>query len=244
MAYLLFGSPLILLLLLILVRGVLPKQSKNLLDQVSAWLTRYNRPIMITASLVFGLLFLYQGAKRAAELVGAKSTVIFDPMAPGNRRSLRMRLSSKTPACFSSRAWMATTPTGSSSGRRRKGARHGEPHTGWDGGDVNPAPFNARTRVHEYGGASFIVDGGVICFSNYEDQRLYRQGPAAHPSPYPAGPLRYADAGPRPTLEADLRARRPYRCGQRGPNTLAGVSLVTAQASDGLRQRFLRVAAP
>jgi len=51
-----------LLLLLILVRGVLPKQSKNLLDQVSAWLTRYNRPIMITVSLVFGLLFLYQGA--------------------------------------------------------------------------------------------------------------------------------------------------------------------------------------
>jgi threonine/homoserine/homoserine lactone efflux protein len=51
-----------LLLLLILVRGVLPKQSKNLLDQTSAWLTRYNRPIMMTVSLVFGLLFFYQGA--------------------------------------------------------------------------------------------------------------------------------------------------------------------------------------
>lgn len=51
-----------LLLLPILVRVILPKQSKTLLDQVSEWLTRYNRPIVIVISLVFGLLFLYQGA--------------------------------------------------------------------------------------------------------------------------------------------------------------------------------------
>src|SRR6185437_2111236 len=41
--------------------------------------------------------------------------------------------------------------------------------------DVNPAPFNARTRVHEYGGGDYVVREGMIYFSNFSDQRLYRQ---------------------------------------------------------------------
>ncbi|MCC7130592.1 MAG: hypothetical protein B6D39_03135 [Anaerolineae bacterium UTCFX2] len=59
-----------LMLLLILVRGILPKHSENLLDQISVWLTRYNRQIIITVSLVFGLLFLYQGASGLLSLRG------------------------------------------------------------------------------------------------------------------------------------------------------------------------------
>ena len=51
-----------LILLPILIRLIVPKQSKSLLETTSAWLTRYNRPIVIVISLVFGLLFLYQGA--------------------------------------------------------------------------------------------------------------------------------------------------------------------------------------
>ncbi len=46
----------------VLIRMIIPKQSKSLLEATSAWLTRYNRPIVIAVSLVFGLLFLYQGA--------------------------------------------------------------------------------------------------------------------------------------------------------------------------------------
>lgn len=61
--------------------------------------------------------------------------------------------------------------------------------------DVTPAPFNARTRVHEYGGAAFIVNDGVVYFSNFADQRLYRQSPGAEPQPItPEGGLRYADS--------------------------------------------------
>jgi hypothetical protein len=41
--------------------------------------------------------------------------------------------------------------------------------------DITPAGFNARTRVHEYGGASSLVAGGTCIFSNFADQRLYRQ---------------------------------------------------------------------
>ena len=61
--------------------------------------------------------------------------------------------------------------------------------------DVTPPPFNARTRVHEYGGGAYTVADGVVYFSHFADQRLYRQTPGAEPQPItPAGPRRYADA--------------------------------------------------
>ena len=60
--------------------------------------------------------------------------------------------------------------------------------------DVNPPPFSARTRVHEYGGGAFLVEGGVVYFSNFTDQRLYSQEPGGEPQAItPAEPMRYAD---------------------------------------------------
>src|ERR687887_464486 len=49
--------------------------------------------------------------------------------------------------------------------------------------DVTPAPFNARTRVHEYGGGAYAVADGTVYFSNFADQRLYRQDPGVPPRP-------------------------------------------------------------
>ncbi|MFV1959471.1 MAG: S9 family peptidase, partial [Planctomycetota bacterium] len=40
--------------------------------------------------------------------------------------------------------------------------------------DLTPAPFDVRSRVHEYGGGSFAVADGLVLFSNFADQRLYR----------------------------------------------------------------------
>jgi dipeptidyl aminopeptidase/acylaminoacyl peptidase len=61
--------------------------------------------------------------------------------------------------------------------------------------DVTPAGFNARTRVHEYGGASFVADRGTVWFSNFADQRLYRQDRGGVPLPITeAVDRRYADA--------------------------------------------------
>jgi len=63
MAYLLFVLLAeSLLLLSIGFRVIMPEKSKIFLEQASAWLTRYNRQIVMIVSLVFGLLFLYQGA--------------------------------------------------------------------------------------------------------------------------------------------------------------------------------------
>jgi len=61
--------------------------------------------------------------------------------------------------------------------------------------DVNPPPFNARTRVHEYGGGDYIISQGIAYFSNFSDQRLYRQtGPNAPEALTAPGEMRYADA--------------------------------------------------
>jgi dipeptidyl aminopeptidase/acylaminoacyl peptidase len=45
--------------------------------------------------------------------------------------------------------------------------------------DITPPPYNARTRVHEYGGGSWTVQDGTVYFSNFADGRLYRQVPGA-----------------------------------------------------------------
>lgn len=41
--------------------------------------------------------------------------------------------------------------------------------------DVTISPFNVRSRVHEYGGGAYTVTNNTIYFSNFEDQRIYRQ---------------------------------------------------------------------
>lgn len=38
-----------------------------------------------------------------------------------------------------------------------------------------PKDFNARTKVHEYGGGAFFVYDGAVYFSNFSDQQMYVQ---------------------------------------------------------------------
>jgi dipeptidyl aminopeptidase/acylaminoacyl peptidase len=60
--------------------------------------------------------------------------------------------------------------------------------------DVNPKPYNARTRVHEYGGGACLIDRDTVYFSNFSDQRIYQQEPGFPPSPLTTeGDIRYAD---------------------------------------------------
>ncbi len=60
--------------------------------------------------------------------------------------------------------------------------------------DVTPAPFNARTMVHEYGGGAYAVRDGLVYFSNLADGRIYRQAAGGTPEPLtPEAPHRFGD---------------------------------------------------
>jgi dipeptidyl aminopeptidase/acylaminoacyl peptidase len=65
--------------------------------------------------------------------------------------------------------------------------------------DVTPAGVNVRTRVHEYGGGAWTLAGNdTVVFTDFADQRLYRQrrgeAPVAiTPEPEQTAGLRYAD---------------------------------------------------
>jgi dipeptidyl aminopeptidase/acylaminoacyl peptidase len=72
--------------------------------------------------------------------------------------------------------------------------------------ELLPAPWNARTRVHEYGGKSYLavpslsLAGGFdLVFANFADQRLYAAGGSISPGTGEAGiepvPLTPADGG-------------------------------------------------
>ena len=76
------------------------------------------------------------------------------------------------------------------------GSGDGEPR------ELLPAPWYARTRVHEYGGKAYLPvpsssssPGLDLVFANFADQRLYRLAEGGEPSPLtPAeGGFRFAD---------------------------------------------------
>ena len=60
--------------------------------------------------------------------------------------------------------------------------------------DVLPAPWSARSRVHEYGGGSWTADDhGVLYFVEKTDQRVWRLEPGGEPRPLTpeAGDVRF-----------------------------------------------------
>jgi dipeptidyl aminopeptidase/acylaminoacyl peptidase len=103
--------------------------------------------------------------------------------------------------------------------------------------DLNPAPFNVRTRVHEYGGGAYAVAAGDVCFSNFSDQRLYRLSAhdASPPRPLtPAGEWRFADAVVDSSRHRLVCVREDHTTGQHEPiTTLVAVSLDDGNAHAG-----------
>ena len=58
---------------------------------------------------------------------------------------------------------------------------------------VTPQGTNVRTRVHEYGGAPFVVVGDTSYYSQLSDQRLYALKSGGTPTPVTPAGYRYAD---------------------------------------------------
>ena len=93
--------------------------------------------------------------------------------------------------------------------------------------DVTPPPFNARTRVHEYGGGEYLVSNGIVYFSNFSDQRLYKQEGQGTPQALTsAGDVRYADGTLDQTRGRIIYVREDHRnTGVEAVNSIAGVNI-------------------
>lgn len=98
--------------------------------------------------------------------------------------------------------------------------------------DMTPPPFNVRTRVHEYGGGSYVVADGTAYFSNYEDQRLYRQTGNEVPRPLTAeASMRYADAVVDRKRNRLICVREDHTQSEReAVNTIATVDLESGES--------------
>ena len=93
--------------------------------------------------------------------------------------------------------------------------------------DLTPAPFNARTTVHEYGGGSFVVADDAVYFSNFSDQRIYILKPGGEPRPVtPEINMRYADGVMDRHRGRIICIREDHRLSdQKAVNTIASLRL-------------------
>jgi len=93
--------------------------------------------------------------------------------------------------------------------------------------DITPPSFNARTLVHEYGGGSFMVADGIIYFSNFTNQRLYRQRSGSEPQQITSETnLRYADGIIDSKRERIICVREDHTKQEReASNTLVSIAL-------------------
>ncbi|KAM3340403.1 hypothetical protein P3S68_030273 [Capsicum galapagoense] len=131
------------------------------------------------------------GGKSSAPYGSWKSPITADIVSGSDKR-----LEGFTVDSHGHLIWLETRPA--QSGRAvlvKESPKPGEPPQ-----DITPTDFNVRTTVHEYGGAAFGVYGDVLVFSNFDDQRLYKQllhspdsGPVPITPDYGGPVVRYAD---------------------------------------------------
>lgn len=93
--------------------------------------------------------------------------------------------------------------------------------------DVTPSPFNARSRVHEYGGGAFAVHEGIVYFSNFTDQRVYHRRLGHVPEPLTSEDgFRYADTVVDYRRDRLICVREDHTVPDRKPvNTIVAISL-------------------
>ena len=102
-------------------------------------------------------------------------------------------------------------------------------HRGADGvvADVFPAPWSARSRVHEYGGGAWTIAGGTLYFVHDRDQCAYACLVGTTPRALTAsGPRRFADLAVDSARERLLAVCEESSPGGGEPaNVLVGISL-------------------
>ncbi len=111
--------------------------------------------------------------------------------------------------------------------------------------EILPLPWNARTRVQEYGGRSVLVADGTVWFSNFQDQRLYRLVPGKEPQALtPQAKLRYAGCVLDRARDRLICVREDHRQEGEPKNTLVALPLEGESAGVVLFEQDDFVSAP
>ena len=85
---------------------------------------------------------------------------------------------------------------------------------------LTPAPFNVRTRVHEYGGGALAVQGDTLYFSNFADNLVYAQEGSGAPRPLTDNKLqRHADFELDASRRRLIAVREDHSAGGHEPST-------------------------
>ena len=93
--------------------------------------------------------------------------------------------------------------------------------------ELTPPTFGSRTRVNEYGGASFVATAGALYFSNWEDQRVHVQRGAERPVPLTAPGFRYADGVAHPSDDVLFYVREDHTGSGEAKTELVALSTKT-----------------
>ncbi|MEO5669595.1 MAG: S9 family peptidase [Ramlibacter sp.] len=111
---------------------------------------------------------------------------------------------------------------------------------------VTPAPFNARSRVHEYGGGAYAAGGDAVYFSNFADNLIYAQRRGEAPVPLTGnGTHRHADLELDTARRRLIAVREDHGSGAHEPvNTLVSLPLDAQQPALLLASGFDFFAAP
>ena len=111
--------------------------------------------------------------------------------------------------------------------------------------DILPAPYSARTRVHEYGGGATLLDGDTLYFVNFADQRLYRLVPGGEPAALtPDTDTRYADLRLDAARRRLIAVREDHRGEGEAVNSIVAISLDGADAGTVLVDGYDFFSAP
>ena len=90
---------------------------------------------------------------------------------------------------------------------------------------MTSAPFNVRSRVHEYGGGAYAVRDGIVVFSDFADNRLYRVRDGRTTPLTPESDHRYADLRVHPDRDLVLAVREDHSGDGEPVTTIVGLEL-------------------
>lgn len=103
--------------------------------------------------------------------------------------------------------------------------------------ELLPPPFSARSRVHEYGGAAYVVDGELVYFVNDSDQGIYVVEHGKSPRlVYSESGLRFADLQIDHSHERLICVCEDHRSDGEATNTLVTVTIGNKPALTILQQ--------